>query len=188
MPEALHAWSAMEGALTRRPSRSHCAEWVAVWPHLDDLIGVGHAARLEGRLLDRASHADGTGFRAAWLLALLADARALRASGMSTGLHQLFHTTASAQIRRECIRALLALPHSPAVAEDLLEWACQVVFAAGEPRAALHQALVIMERHISSEVDGSMSSEMREALDHVRRSADRPHTKKKAALLLARLS
>ena len=172
------------------PAKSEVTAWMDRWSALDGDYGAGHAARLERALVQTISLEGKTGFRAAWVVALL-SARGLMVTHPERGLMRAWHSTEDVGCQRECLRALLHLGPSDGALEDLFEWASQVVFLDDAPAALLHHALRVMERSVSRPgFLGSSSAhhELHEALDHVERMDHPAHLKKKAALLRARLS
>ena len=172
------------------PAKSEVTAWMDRWSALDGEYGVGHAARLERAMVQAISLQGKSGFRAAWVIALLSS-RGLMVTHPERGLMQAWHSTDDVGCQRECLSALLHLDPSDGALEELLEWATQVVFLDDVPAALLHHALRIMERVVSRpgllESQGA-DHEFHEVLRHLERM-DRPaHLKKKAALLRARLS
>ena len=172
------------------PAKSEVTAWMDRWSTLDGEYGAGHVANLERALVQAISLQGKTGFRAAWVVALL-SARSLMVTHPERGLMQAWHSTDDVGCQRECLRALLHLDPSDGALEDLLEWATQVVFLDDAPAALLHHALSVMERSVSRPgflESSGVHHDLHEALDHLERM-DRPaHLKKKAALLRARLS
>lgn len=172
------------------PAKSEVTAWMGRWSALDGEYGAGHAASLERALVQAISLEGKTGFRAAWVLALLSS-RGLMVTRPERGLMRAWHSAEDVGCQRECLRALLHLDPSDGALKDLLEWATQVVFLEDAPSALLHHGLRVMERSVSR--PGFLDSQgshhdLHEALDHLE-SMDRPaHLKKKAAQLRARLS
>lgn len=172
------------------PAKSEVTFWMDRWPALDGQYGAGHTANLERALVQAISLPGKTGFRAAWVVALLSS-RGLMVTHPERGLMQAWHSTDDVGCQRECLRALLNLDLSDGALEELLEWATQVVFLDDLPAALLHHAFRIIERTVMRTdflaVHGCRH-DLREALGNLE-GTDRPdHLKKKAALLRARLS
>ena len=183
-PALLNQW------LGHIPAKSEVKAWMDRWPALDGQYGVGHAANLERALVQAISLQGKTGFRAAWVVALL-SARGLMVTHPERGLMRAWHSTDDVGCQRECLRALLHLDPSDGALEELLEWATQVVFLDDVPAALFHHALRIMERSVSR--PGLLESQgachdLNEALHHLERMDRSAHLKKKAALLRTRLS
>ena len=172
------------------PAKSEVTAWMDRWAALDGQYGAGHAASFERALVQAISVQGKSGFRAAWVVALLSS-RGLMVTRPERGLMRAWYSTDDVGCQRECLRALLHLDPSGGALKELLEWATQVVFLDDVPSALLHHALRIMERLVSRpgllESQGA-DHEFHEVLRHLERM-DRPaHLKKKAALLRARLS
>ena len=134
--------------LGHTPAKSEVTAWMDRWSALDGEYGVGHAARLERAMVQAISLQGKSGFRAAWVIALLSS-RGLMVTHPERGLMQAWHSTDDVGCQRECLRALLHLDPSDGALEELLEWATQVVFLDDVPAALLHHALRIMERVVS---------------------------------------
>ena len=160
------------------------------WAALDGQYGAGHAASFERALVQAISVQGKSGFRAAWVVALLSS-RGLMVTRPERGLMRAWYSTDDVGCQRECLRALLHLDPSGGALKELLEWATQVVFLDDVPAALLHHALRIMERVVSRpgllESQGA-DHEFHEVLRHLERMDRSAHLKKKAALLRARLS
>ena len=172
------------------PAKSEVTAWMDRWAALDGQYGAGHAASFERALVQAISVQGKSGFRAAWVVALLSS-RGLMVTRPERGLMRAWYSTDDVGCQRECLRALLHLDPSGGALKELLEWATQVVFLDDVPSALLHHALRVMERLVSRpgllESQGA-DHEFHEVLRHLERM-DRPaHLKKKAALLRARLS
>ena len=190
-PPALLAPSDLLEALVNGPSKEEVALWVQHWQGLDARCGSGHTLRLEEALFDAVDSGESCSFRAAWAIALLTEAGAIKSVGLSGRLYGLLHGAGSFSLQRELMRALLMLPWSPEQLDDLTQWALDVVFLDDVPLAAVHHSLRVMERRMKT-AEAPMGPGLRAALEdslsHVRRTADSAHAKKKAALLMARLS
>ena len=179
----------LRNRLERIPSKAEVSVWMDQWLDLDVQYGVGHAVSLEKTLVSAISLNGKTGFRAAWVLALLSS-KSLLVTRPESAVMEAWHATDDVGCQRECLRILLHLNPSDGALEELLEWATQVVFLEDAPPALRHGALRVMERVISR--PGSLFKQSRqglvEGLTHIERM-DRPaHLKKKAAQLRARLS
>ena len=172
------------------PAKAEVTVWMDRWPLLDGEYGAGHVARLEWALVQVISLQGKTGFRAAWVVALLSS-RGLMVTRPERGLMRAWYSTDNVGCQRECLRALLHLDPSGGALKELLEWATQVVFLDDVPSALLHHALRVMERLVSRpgllESQGA-DHEFHEVLRHLERMDRSAHLKKKAALLRARLS
>ena len=172
------------------PAKSEVTAWMDRWAALDGQYGAGHAASLERALVQAISLQGKSGFRAAWVIALLSS-RGLMVTHPERGLMQAWHSTDDVGCQRECLRALLHLDPSDGALKELLEWATQVVFLDDVPSALLHHALRVMERSVSRpgllESQG-VDHDLHEALCHLERMDRSAHLKKKAALFRARLS
>jgi len=172
------------------PAKSEVTAWMDRWAALDGQYGAGHAARLERAMVQAISVQGKSGFRAAWVVALLSS-RGLMVTRPERGLMRAWYSTDDVGCQRECLRALLHLDPSGGALKELLEWATQVVFLDDVPSALLHHALRVMERLVSRpgllESQG-VDHDLHEALCHLERMDRSAHLKKKAALLRARLS
>lgn len=190
-PPALLAPAKLLQALANGPSRADVALWVQHWQRLDEMFERGHTLRLEETLFHAVDSGGRCSFRAAWSIALLTEAEAMKSTGLSGRLYGLLQGAGSFSLQRELMRALLMLSWSPEQLYDLTQWALDVVFLDDMPLAALHHSLKVMERRMNT-ADAPMSPGLRAAIEdslsHVRRTADSAHAKKKAALLMARLS
>ena len=186
-PPALSSPSALSKAISNVPSRATLEVWLQAWPALKVKVQSGHSLVLEDVLFQLASDPGKPGFRAGWVLALLAERGVLESSDAPRRLLALLDDTDDLSRQRELLRALLHLdlPHS--VLAELLEWACAVVYLKGLPPAQYHMALRMLDKGMSSSL-AFPRQDVQEALVHLR-STDHPgHLKKKAALLMARLS
>lgn len=187
MPPALLHVDELRGALERIPSKQEVELWVDAWPLLDDVLGIGHTARLERALISIAATENRAGFRAVWVFALLAESGSWSQSIAASAWLELFHRYVSPSHRREVIRGMLHLPLSVAEMGDLLAWAVEVVFLEDGPASRSHQALRIIEMGMNSmAVQHVDKPAVQAALRHVFRQSRKGHTKKKAAQLMAR--
>lgn len=172
------------------PAKSEVTVWMDRWAALDGQYGAGHAASFERALVQAISVQGKSGFRAAWVVALLSS-RGLMVTRPERGLMRAWYSTDDVGCQRECLRALLNLDPSDGALKELLEWATQVVFLDDVPSALLHHALRVMERLASRpgllESQG-VDHDLHEALCHLERMDRSAHLNKKAALLRARLS
>lgn len=190
LKDSLASPALLRARLARIPSKAEVELWMARWPDLDGQFGLGHTARLERSLVQWISTEGKTGFRSAWVIALLSS-RGLLVTHPEVGLMQAWHAAKDSGCRRECLRALLHLDLSDGAMEELLEWATQVVFLNDVPVAFLHHALRVMDRAISRPgflQTHRFGGDLLEALIHLGHVDGSVHFKKKAALLRARLS
>lgn len=177
-------------ALDRIPSRDAVQAWIDRWPSLDAELGFGHAALLESCLLDHIRVGGRSGFRAAWVVALLSVSQRMVTSDVESALLSVLDVVEDPSIQREAIRALLSRPLSEDAMEVLTAWAVEVVHLPDRPAAEHHQALAVLSRLILRPCSSLLSryrSEVNEALSVLLRSPRRHH-KKKAAQLKAQLS
>ena len=180
----------MGDALDRIPSRSAVQVWLDRWPALDAEFGNGHAVRLEEFLLQHIRVGGRSGFRAAWVVALLSVSGRMMTPNVELALLEVLDAMEDPSIQREAIRALLSQTLSEEALEVLTAWAVEVVHIPDRPAAEHHQALAVLSRWMQG---GSLSllsrygPEVNEALDALLRSP-RGHHKKKAAQLKAQLS
>ena len=186
-PPALSSPSALSKAISTVPSRATVEVWLQAWPALNVKFQSGHALALEDALFQCATDPGKPGFRAVWVLALLAERGVLESSNAPRRLAALLDDTDDLSRQRELLRALLHLDLPHPVLAELLEWACAVVYLQGLPPAQYHMAVRMLDKGMSSSLAFSRQ-DVQEALAHLR-STDHPgHLKKKAALLRARLS
>ena len=188
IPEALVSPSALKEALSAIPSRDAVEVWLKAWSALDAIRGAGHASTLEDALFEAVTAPGKVGFRAIWVLALLAQDGVLSSQDAPVRLMALLDDSEDLSRQRELIRALLHLPLSESVLSELLEWATQVVFIEGLPPAQYHMAVRVMEKAVRAFPAWLPVSELTESLAHLRTVQHPAHLKKKAALLMARLS
>lgn len=184
---ALTSPSALSDALATIPSRAAVEVWLKAWPSLDAEHGAGHVSKLEDALFETVSEPGKVGFRAIWVLALLAQDGVLTSKDAPVRLMALLDESEDLSCQRELIRALLHLPLSGNVLSELLEWACHVVFLEGLPPAQYHMAARVMEKAVVASEGQLPVESMREALDQLQAAPHPAHLNKKAALLMARL-
>ena len=177
-------------ALGSIPSKAVVQEWMSEWPSLDAEHGEGHTLALEKALLEGMRSPGKAGFRAVWVVALLCS-EGLMTSNPEAELLSFWNDTEDESCRRECMRALLFLGPTIPVLSELLGWSTQVVHLVEVPAAIHHYALRIMERSFQPGFEAvlhGMHEEIRDALSAVCSGEHPGHLKKKAALLMARLS
>ena len=190
-PPALWTTSGLTDALVNVPSREDVALWVQHWHGLDETCGTGHTLKLEEALFSAVDSGEACSFRAAWTIALLTEAGAIKSTGLSGRLYALLHGAVSFSVQRELMRALLMMAWSLEQLDALTQWALDVVFLDEVPLSALHHSLKVMERRMKTEeapMSPGLSAAMEDSLSHVRRTTGSAHAKKKATLLMARLS
>lgn len=181
----------MVEALKSTPSKSVVLSWLAQWDVLDENFCPGHRARLEYALLETIGQGGREGFRSAWVVALLVEGGKWKAEGLEIALLSLLQGVQDIGTQRELIRSLLGLALSANGIQFLLDWAVEVVHLPSCPLAFGQQSLSIIERAIQRFGKGPIQSDKRvvPALQCVRQSSNfKGHHKKKAALLMARLS
>lgn len=181
----------MVAALKATPSKSDVLSWLAQWDLLDENYGPGHRASLEQALLKTIGQGGREGFRSAWTVALLVEGKKWEAEGLEVALLSLLQVAPDGGTQRELIRSMLGLVLSANGIQFLLDWAVEVVHLPSCPMAFCQQSLRIIERAIQRLDKGPIQSDKRvaPALQCVRQSSNfKGHHKKKAALLMARLS
>ena len=181
----------MVAALKAPPSKSDVLSWLAQWDLLDENYGPGHRASLEQALLKTIGQGGREGFRSAWTVALLVEGKKWKAEGLEVALLSLLQVAPDGGTQRELIRSMLGLVLSANGIQFLLDWAVEVVHLPSCPMAFGQQSLRIIERAIQRLDKGPIQSDKRvvPALQCVRQSSNfKGHHKKKAALLMARLS
>lgn len=190
-PPALSSGRALLNALSGVPSRSQVNQWLQHWNELKSEAESTHFQALEAVLLGRCCQDDRCGFRAAWMLALLADGGLLQTQDAHCKLMEAMDAAPSSSIERELRRALLGLPWELTSGSLLMQWAVNVVFLDDVPASSVHQSLRAIERYLLRVPPGDWGDDkgvLQEALHHLVVHSDKPHIKKKAALLRARLS
>ena len=124
-------------------------------------------------------------------MALLVEGKKWIAEGLEVALLSLLQVAPDGGTQRELIRSMLGLVLSANGIQFLLDWAVEVVHLPSCPMAFGQQSLRIIERAIQRLDKGPIQSDKRvvPALQCVRQSSNfKGHHKKKAALLMARLS
>lgn len=190
-PPALSSERDLLGALTLVPSRSQVNLWLQHWKGANCESERLHFEALEAALLRRCCVHDRCGFRAAWMLALLADKGLLQTQNAHHKLMKALDAAPSPSIERELRRAVLRLPWELKSGSLLMQWAINVVFVEDVPAAFVHQSLLAVDRFlrcVARDEWGDDKVMLQEALQHLMVHSDKPHVKKKAALLRARLS
>ena len=179
-------------ALGSIPSRSVVDEWLFFWPELDSCFGPGHCHLLESVLLKSILEEGRLGFRSAWVTSLLIQ-RGLLAKrvGLEAELMEALERTSDAGKTRELMRSLLGLNLSKGALQDLCEWAVEVVHLPEEPPSSFHRALQILDR-VLKDMERNDFVEVERCLESLQALKNQPgsksHHKKKATLLMARLS
>lgn len=190
-PPALLSERDLLNALSRVPSRSQVDQWLQHWKDVKAKGDRTHLQFLEGALLARCGSNDRCGFRSAWMLALLAHGGLLQTQDAHCKLMMALDAAPSPSIERELRRAVLGLPWELKSGRLLMQWAANVVFVGEAPAAFVHQSLLAMERflqHVAPHDWGEDKGLLQEALQQLVAHSEKPHVKKKAALLRARLS
>lgn len=184
--------SAFLEALGSIPSRSVVDEWVLFWPELDSSFGAGHRHLLESALLKSILEEGRLGFRSAWVTSLLIQSGLLAERvGLEEELMGALESTSDAGKTRELMRSLMGLNLSRGSLQDLYEWAVEVVHLPEEPPSSFHRALQILERVLKDTerndfLERDRCQEALQTLMH--QTVSKSHHKKKATLLMARLS
>ena len=190
-PPALSSQRDLLSALTLVPSRSQVNLWLQHWKESKCESERLHFQSLEAALLRCCCIHDRCGFRAAWMLALLADEGLLHTQNAHHKLMKALDAAPSPSIERELRRAVLRLPWELKSGSLLMQWAVNVVFVKDVPAAFVHQSLQAVDRFlrcVAPDERGINKVMLQEALQHLMVHSDKPHVKKKAALLRARLS
>ena len=176
-------------ALCHGPSREKVSGWLNRWPSLDDEFGAGHTVGLELAMFHATASEDRKGFRAAWVLALLSQAKKMQRVRVESLFLDALDKAREAGTQRELIRGLLGLDLSLAAQRRLFVWATHAPFSEDVSTAHAHQALLIMLRWLDGHVVSSSDRmDMDEVCSHLLRGPFSGPVKKKAALLRARLS
>lgn len=146
--------------------------------------------RLESFLFGHIRVGGRSGFRAAWVVALLSESGRLVTPHVEPVLLEVLDEVDDASIQREVIRSLLHQPLTEDALEVLMAWAVEVVHVPDRPAAEHHQALAVLSESIGRPCPALLArrfTEVNEALGVLSRSSRRHH-KKKAARLRAQLS